>query len=193
VGGNLTLMLSAWARDQGLRSMDAVVAFSPATDSTLASPSTRSNIDTDPLLGPGLGPLARLPGPVRALLASMMGMLNPPLARLPGPVRALLASMMGMLNPRNPLMSPLVGDLSNLPPTLVQASDCEMLFDDSLRYVNKATALGSPATLQVWPGMVHVWPMFQHVLPEARHAIDEVAAFLSANSSAARMKKAADG
>ncbi len=168
-GGNLTLMLSAWARDQGLRGMDAVVAFSPSTDSTLASPSARGNIDTDPLLGPGLGPLARLPGPARALLASMMG----------------------MLNPRNPLMSPLVGDLSNLPPTLVLASDCEMLFDDSQRYANKARAQGSPITLQVWPGMVHVWQMFQHVLPEARQSIDEVAAFLSANSSSARMKKAA--
>jgi acetyl esterase/lipase len=58
-----------------------------------------------------------------------------------------------------------------------------MLLDDSLRYVNKARAQGSPVTLQVWPDMVHVWPMFQHVLPEARQAIDEVAAFLAANRS----------
>ncbi len=170
-GGNLTLMLSAWARDQGLRSMDAVVAFSPSTDSTLSGPSARQNIGTDPLLGPGLGPLAQLPDTLRVLLASLMG----------------------PKNPRNPLMSPLFGELGELPPTLVQASDCEMLLDDSRRYVNKARTQGSPVTLQVWPGMVHVWPMFQHVLPEARHAIDEVAAFLAANSSSARMQKAAGG
>ena len=168
-GGNLTLMLSAWARDRGGRRIDAVIAFSPSTDSTLSNPSARKNIGTDPLLGPGLGPLARLPGPLRALLASMMG----------------------LLNPRNPLMSPLFGDLGGLPPTLVQASDCEMLLDDALRYANKARAQGSPVSLQVWPGMVHVWPMFQHVLPEARQAIDDVAEFVAANRSTARTKETA--
>lgn len=170
-GGNLTLMLSAWARDRGVRSMNAVIAFSPSTDSTLTNPSMRRNIVSDPMLGPGLGPLARLPAAVRALLASVMG----------------------PMNPRNPLMSPLFGDLRNLPPTLVQASDCEMLFDDSQRYVNKARAQGSPVTLQVWPGMVHVWQMFQHVLPEAGQAIDEVAKFIAANRSKQETVGAAAG
>lgn len=170
-GGNLTLMLSAWARDQGRRRMNAVVAFSPSTDSTLSNPSLRRNVKTDPLLGPGLGPLADLPGPVRAWLATLTG----------------------PLNPRSPLMSPLFGDLRDLPPTLVQASDCEMLFDDALRYVNKARAQGSPVSLQVWPDMVHVFQMFQHVLPEARLAIDEVATFIAANSSSAGIRKVAEG
>lgn len=160
-GGNLTLMLSAWARDAGLRRMDGVIAFSPSTDSTLSNPSTANNIATDPMLGAGLGPLARLPKSIRGLIAFIK----------------CLAS------PRDPRMSPLFGDLENLPPTLVQVSDCEMLRDDSLRYVNKAKAQGSPLTVQVWPDMVHVWPMFQHVLPEARDAIDEVAAFIAANNS----------
>jgi acetyl esterase/lipase len=160
-GGNLTLMLSAWTRDAGLRRMDGVIAFSPSTDSTLSSPSAVRNIETDPMLAAGLGPLARLPAPLRALLASIK----------------CLAS------PRNPLMSPLFGDLVDLPPTLILASNREMLFGDSLRYANKARARRSPVTLQVWPEMVHVWPMFLHVLPEARFAIDEVAAFIAANSS----------
>jgi acetyl esterase/lipase len=158
-GGNLTLMLSAWTRDEGLRRIDAVIAFSPSTDSTLSNPSAVRNIETDPMLGSGLGPLARLATPIRELAASIKC----------------------LSSPRNPLMSPLFGDLSDLPPTLIQASDCEMLLDDSLRYANKARAQGSPVTLQVWPDMVHVWPMFQHILPEARQAIDEVAAFLAAN------------
>ncbi|MDX1404127.1 MAG: alpha/beta hydrolase [Woeseiaceae bacterium] len=163
-GGNLSLMLSAWASENQLPTMDAVVAFSPSTDSTLSNPSARRNIATDPLLGPGLGPLARLPRPLRALLSSLMGMLN--------------ASSVAM--------SPLFGELRNLPPTLVFASDCEMLLDDSLRYVNKARAQGSPVRLQLWPGMVHVWQMFQHVLPEARESIDEAAAFIAAHSSASQ-------
>ena len=170
-GGNLTLMLSAWARDANVRRMDAVIAFSPSTDSTLANPSTVKNIGTDPLLGPGLGQLARLPLEVKTLAALMAG----------------------LMNPLNPLISPLFGDLSNLPPTLVLASDCEMLFDDSVRYVNKARSQGSPVTLQVWPKMVHVWPMFQHVLPEARQAIGEVAAFVAENSVSAPMNVSSSG
>jgi len=170
-GGNLTLMLSAWARDENIRRMDAVIAFSPSTDSTLANPSVIKNIETDPMLGPGLGPPARMPAPLKALAA-------------------LLA---GQMSPRNPLMSPLFGDLSDLPPTLVQASDREMLFDDSLRYVNKARTQGSSVTLQIWPDMVHVWQMFQHVLPEARHSIDEVAAFIATNRAPASKNKASSG
>ena len=170
-GGNLTLMLSAWARDENIRRMDSVIAFSPSTDSTLANPSMIKNIETDPMLGPGLGPPARMPAPLKALAV-------------------LLA---GQMSPRNPLMSPLFGDLRDLPPTLVLASDCEMLFDDSVRYVNKARSQGSPVTIQVWPGMVHVWPMFQHVLPEARHSIDEVAAFIAANRAPASIDEASSG
>ena len=43
-GGNLTLSLIAWVRDQGLRAPDAAVALSPLTDATLASPSLRTNV-----------------------------------------------------------------------------------------------------------------------------------------------------
>ena len=155
-GGNLALMLSAWVRDEGLQSIDGVIAFSPSTDSTLANPSIKDNIKTDPMLGPALGPFARLPVTIKALIA--------------------LAG--GRMNPRNPLVSPLFGDLSDLPPMLVQASESEMLRDDGRRYVNKARSQGSPATLQTWPGMVHVWQMFLDVSPEAKEALDEVALFV---------------
>ena len=156
-GGNLTLMLSAWTRDAGLRCMDGIIAFSPSTDSTASNPSMRANIKTDPMLGPGLGPVARLPAPIRSLIVVVAG----------------------QMSPRNPLISPLFGNLSKLPPALVQVSDCEMLHDDAIRYVNKAKAQGSPVTLQVWPAMVHVWQMFQHVSPEARESIEEVAKFVA--------------
>ena len=170
-GGNLALMLSAWTRDENIRRMNAVIAFSPSTDSTLANPSMIKNIETDPMLGPGLGPPARMPVPLKAL-----GVL-----------------IAGQMSPRNPLMSPLFGDLRDLPPTLVQASDCEMLFDDANRYVNKARAQNSPVTLQIWPDMVHVWQMFQHVLPEAGHSIDAVAAFIEANRESASTTEANSG
>jgi acetyl esterase/lipase len=156
-GGNLALMLSAWARDEDLRRMDGVIAFSPSTDSTLEGKSFRNNIDTDPMLGPALGPLARMPATLKALLGLLLS----------------------RVNPRNPLVSPQFGPLDNLPPTLVQASDCEMLLDDARRYVNKARSQGSPAELQTWPGMVHVFQMFAHLLPESTEALENVANFVA--------------
>lgn len=160
-GGNLTLSLIAWIRDNGLRQVDAAVALSPATDSTFKSPSLRSNIITDEMLGPVLGPVMRAP---KWLLAY-----------------AIL--YLARMRPQNPLISPIFADLSGLPPTLIQASTSEMLTDDCLRYVNKARAAGSPVELQLWPDMVHVWQIFEPVSAEAREAIGRIAEFLAANSN----------
>ncbi|RQW76921.1 MAG: steryl acetyl hydrolase, partial [Methylococcus sp.] len=60
-GGNMTLSLIAWIRDQGLRAPNAAVALSPATDASLGSPSLKDNLETDPMLGPLFKALARIP------------------------------------------------------------------------------------------------------------------------------------
>jgi monoterpene epsilon-lactone hydrolase len=161
-GGNLALVVSASARDKGLRQPDGVVAFSPSTDSTLAAPSYRDNVDTDPMLGPALGGFVRLPATLKVLIAWLLG----------------------RVNPSSPRSSPLFGDLAGLSPTLVQATDCELLVDDARRYVNKARSQGTPAELQVWPGMVHVFQMFGHVVPEANEALDKAADFIANPRSA---------
>ncbi len=160
-GGNLTLSLIAWIRDNGLRPPDAAIALSPATDTTFTSPSLRGNIATDEMLGPVLGPMMRAP---RWLLAY-----------------AIL--YLARMRPQNPILSPIFGDLSGLPPTLVQASNSEMLADDCRRYVNKARAEGSPVELQLWPGMVHVWQIFEPVSAEAREAIGRITEFMNAHSN----------
>ena len=54
-----------------------------------------------------------------------------------------------------------------------------MLLDDARRYVSKARAQGSDATLQCWPHMVHVWQIFAPDLPEANDAFDRIGEFLS--------------
>ena len=155
-GGNLALMVIAWAKSQGLRSADAAIALSPATDGTLSSPTLRENYRTDVMLGPLMGPLLLWP---RTLV--------------------LLAMMIGTrMHPRNPLVSPLHGDLSGLPPVLVQASESEMLLGDARRWVNKARSQGSPAALETWPGMVHVWQIFDTLLPEADEALGSVERFV---------------
>ncbi len=159
-GGNLTLSLLAWIRDQGLRAPNAAVALSPATDGTLGSPSLKSNQPTDPMLGPLFKALTRIPRPL--LLWGTW--------------------LQTRVRPCDPVVSPVFGDLAGLPPLLVQASEMEMLRDDSRRYVNKALAASSPVTLQTWEHMVHVWQMFHPELPEGRQALAEIGKFLQAKS-----------
>jgi acetyl esterase/lipase len=170
-GGNLTLSLIAWVRDQGLRAPDAAVALSPMTDSALGSPSVKTNIGTDPMLGPLFGMFARVP---RSLMLWGTWIQN-------------------RINPRDPVISPVYGDLSGLPPVLVQASDAEMLRDDARRWVNRAAAAGSPARLQTWENMVHVWQIFHPELPEGRQALDEIGKFFEALRDAGRAEPARTG
>jgi acetyl esterase/lipase len=162
-GGNLTLSLIAWVRDAGLRTPDAAVALSPATDSTLGSPSLQSNLPTDPMLGPLFRKLARIP----RLLLLWGGWLQT------------------RIRPADPVISPVYGDLSRLPPVLVQVSSAEMLRDDARRWVNRAVAAGSPARLQEWGHMVHVWQIFHPELPEGRQALEEIRGFFAQVASGA--------
>lgn len=81
-------------------------------------------------------------------------------------------------DPRNPLASPLFGDLSGLPPLLLQVGDCETGLDDSTRFAAQASAAGVAVQLQVWPQMIHVFQQFAAQLPEAREAIAAIGGFL---------------
>lgn len=155
-GGSHTLGLLAWIRESGLRQADGAIAFSPSTDLTLTAPSNRNNIATDPMLGPAFGGLSKIPRPIIwwATLAAFW------------------------VSPTSPVASPLLGNLANLPPTLIQASDTEMLLDNARRYAAKAKAEGSPIELHTWHGMVHVWQIFTPMLPEANEAFADVEVFI---------------
>ena len=88
------------------------------------------------------------------------------------------AYLQGRAEPRDPLVSPLYGKLSGLPPLLIQVGDAEVLLDDSTRLAEKARAAGVDVTLEVWPDMPHVWHAFAPFLPEAERAIDRNGAFV---------------
>jgi len=76
---------------------------------------------------------------------------------------------------KNPLVSPLLGNLQGFPPLIVQATPPEVLFEQCQQFVDKAKNAGVNTTLQTWDGMVHVWQlMFLGALPEAQEAIDNV-------------------
>lgn len=81
-------------------------------------------------------------------------------------------------SPTDPLASPLYGDLTGLPPLFIQASDSEVLLDDSTRLVEKATAAGVAVAFRAWHNLPHVWQFFAPFLPEARAALADAAAFI---------------
>ncbi len=155
-GGNLALATIAWARDAGLRPAEAVVVMSPQTDATLSSPSLRKNTATDVMQGKSFGPIVNAPSFIGRWFSYFF--------------------TTGGINPSAPVVSPLLGDLSNLPPTLIQVSRVEMFLDDAVRYANKAQSQGSPVVLQTWPFALHVWQAFD--VPEANEAYAEIAGFL---------------
>ncbi|MBK9125487.1 MAG: alpha/beta hydrolase [Chloroflexi bacterium] len=78
----------------------------------------------------------------------------------------------------SPLASPVLGDLSGLPPTLIFAGERELLCGDAVRYTDAAAKAGSPVTLCVEPRLWHVWPLNYPELPQAVDAMAQVAAFV---------------
>jgi acetyl esterase/lipase len=70
-------------------------------------------------------------------------------------VAGLVHSYLGDTDPKNPLASPLYGDLSGLPPLRIHVGDGEVLLDDSRCYVERAVAAGVDARVDIWMGMPH--------------------------------------
>ncbi len=82
----------------------------------------------------------------------------------------------------DPGLSPCFADLSGLPPMLIQVGSTEILLDDSRRVVEKITAAGGNATIDIWKGMPHVWHLFAPQIPEGRQAIDQLSKFVLAHT-----------
>src|SRR6267143_1035440 len=91
----------------------------------------------------------------------------------------LVASYLGHADPKDPLASPLYGDLTDLPPIRVHVGDDEVLLDDSRRYVERAVAAGVDAALDVWMGMPHGFVTSIREFDAARQALQAIGAFLA--------------
>ncbi|MGD0279216.1 MAG: alpha/beta hydrolase [Smithella sp.] len=78
---------------------------------------------------------------------------------------------------RLPLISPLYGDLSGLPPVLIHVGTNEMLLADSRRMAEALKRAGVDCEFKEWEDLFHV---FHNVLslPESKMARGELAAFI---------------
>jgi epsilon-lactone hydrolase len=155
-GGGLALALLLRLRDIGSPLPAAAVALSPWTDLAMTGNSLQQNGAADPMENPDDIPY---------LAACYLGDGG---------------------DPRNPYASPLYGDPTGLPPTLIQVGGDEILLDDSVRMAEGMRAAGCEVELEVWPRMPHVWHAFAPVMPEARQAIARVGAFVRQHTAAAR-------
>lgn len=76
----------------------------------------------------------------------------------------------------NPLVSPLFGDLTGMPPSLIFAGGDELLLDDSVLLHDKLISSGARCQIVVTNGMWHVYPLF--CMKEYASDFDRMNAFL---------------
>ncbi|MEJ5220994.1 MAG: alpha/beta hydrolase [Tepidiforma sp.] len=81
-------------------------------------------------------------------------------------------------DPRQPLASPIHGDLRGLPPLLIQVGTEETLYDDAVRIAVRAVEAGVPVAFEPYPEMFHVFQIFG-MLPEAHTAVKAAGAFIA--------------
>lgn len=79
---------------------------------------------------------------------------------------------------REPLISPLFGDLQGLPPLLLHAGGAEIMRDDAISFAAKARAAGVEVRLELGEGMFHCYPAVAPLFPEATAALADCCAFI---------------
>lgn len=145
-GGNLTLELALYLKEQGLPQPALLLLLSPWTDFEYKEGTSRTeNFEKDKMLGAGT-PFADS-------------------VRKPSPYA-------GSLPLDDPRLSPIHADLSGLPPMLIQTGGYDLLLTEDELLAEKAAADGTPVSLTIYPEMPHVFTL---VLPDLAESIASLA------------------
>jgi acetyl esterase/lipase len=144
-GGNMAVVMTMMAAEEGLPAPAAHVLISPGLDVSLTNPEVFEYAKVDPWLA--------IPGGVEAI--------------------RLYADGFERTDWR---ISPIFGDLTVLPRTLLLTGTRDLLHPDGVVFAEKAREQGVDIELVVEPGMMHCWPLLG--MPEARRARDRIVAFL---------------
>ena len=148
-GGGLAITTCLASRAAGLPMPAAIVAFSPGLDATRTGASLQTKAGIDPIFT-----REQLVGTGSLYLAGQ--------------------------DPRQELLSPaVIGDLTGLPPMLLQVGTNELLLDDATRMAERARAVEVDVILDVVAGVPHVFQAYAGRLDEADEALDRAALFLS--------------
>jgi acetyl esterase/lipase len=79
----------------------------------------------------------------------------------------------------DPGLSPIHGDMRDLPPCIITTGSRDLLLSQCLRLAAKLRATGVECDLRVWEGLWHVFEFYP--IPEAQLSIAETAAFIRAH------------
>ena len=154
-GGNLSLVCALKLQDLNQDLPSKLFLLSPWTDLTGEGRSIKENSKSDPYL-------------------SYDNWLNTSLS-MQKTVKEWYAPNQSY---KNPLISPVFAKYSNFPETLIQVSDIEILFSDSIDVASQIREGGNKVKLSIYKNLPHVWQIFGF-LPEAKVAIKEISEFLS--------------
>jgi epsilon-lactone hydrolase len=78
---------------------------------------------------------------------------------------------------KDPLLSPIFGDVRGFPPTILTTGTRDLLLSSTARMHRKLRLAGVEAELQVFEGMSHSQYMRDPAAPETKEAFEEIAAF----------------
>ena len=82
---------------------------------------------------------------------------------------------------KDPLLSPVYGDMHGFPPTVLTTGTRDLLLSNTVRVHRKLRAAGVEAALQVFEGQSHAHFIRDDRTPETQEAFEEIAAFFDAN------------
>jgi epsilon-lactone hydrolase len=85
----------------------------------------------------------------------------------------------------DPMVSPLLGDLTGLPPMLIQGGVGDVMVEDAQRLAERARSQGVDTRLELYPVTTHDFQVFWSFLPEAADALQRAGAFARDVRSAA--------
>jgi monoterpene epsilon-lactone hydrolase len=97
----------------------------------------------------------------------------------PDGLRRRVPDYVGGADASDPQISPVFGDLTGLPPLMIQAGSSEILLSDAIRLAANAATDEVPIILDVTPGVPHVFQGFAAMLDEADAALDRSSTFLT--------------
>ena len=78
---------------------------------------------------------------------------------------------------KDPLLSPIYGDVSGFPPTILTAGTRDLYLSNTVRMHRKLRAAGVDAVLQAWEGQSHAHYIADITAPETKEYHDEIAQF----------------
>jgi epsilon-lactone hydrolase len=82
---------------------------------------------------------------------------------------------------KDPLLSPVYGDMKGFPPTILTSGTRDLLLSNTVRVHRKLRQAGVEATLQVYEGMSHAHYLRDDTAPETREVFEEIARFFDAH------------